>query len=167
MQRKSSDELIATPYSNRRLETLRVNFIQPAKEPVLEPYVSHGTPVLCENVEKACDEQSFFRRVLPISRFAFVPTGQGLKSDHAMLAAWSRGTTAIGTEALPLLKVVANLLGTVLASARLGREIEQGEEILRRYTRLTAGREAKMAGLKKENAHLKELIVRLSGETKE
>jgi hypothetical protein len=32
---------------------------------------------------------------------------------------------------------------------------------------LTTGREARMAGLKKENAHLKELLTKLSGATRE
>jgi PAS domain-containing protein len=167
MKKKDNDEMIATPYTNRRLETLRINFIQPRKEPVLQPYVAHGTPVLCDNVEKSCDEQSFFRRVLPISRFAFVPAGHGPQADHALLMAWSRTSTAIGTEALPLLKVVANLLATVLASARLGREVEQEKDMLRRYTAVTAGREVKMAGLKKENAHLRGLVTKLSEAARE
>ncbi|MFH1311695.1 MAG: PAS domain-containing protein [Candidatus Eisenbacteria bacterium] len=167
MQRKNNNEMIATPYTNRRLETLRINFIQPEKEPVLQPYLSHGAPVLCDDVEKSCDAQSFFRRVLPISRFALVPAGDGPHARHALLMAWSRSSTAIGTEALPLLKVAANLLATILASARQGRDTEQERDMLRRYTALTTGREAKMAGLKKENAHLRELLTKLSEAGKE
>jgi PAS domain-containing protein len=166
-KKKSNDEMIATPYTNRRLETLRINFIQPKNEPVLQPYVSHGTPVLCDDVEKACGEQSFFRRVLPMSAFALVPAGQGRHADYALLMAWSRTGTAAGTEALPLLRVVANLLAAVLASAKQSREVELERETLRRFTAATAGREAKMAGLKKENARLRELVANLSETTEE
>ena len=113
------------------------------------------------------DKHRFFRRVLPISRFAFLPAGQGSQADHALLMAWSRTGSAIGMDALPLLKVVANLLATVLASARQSREIEQEKDKLRRYSATAAGREVKMADLKKENAQLKELVTRVGERARE
>lgn len=167
MKRKRNEEIIATPYSNRRLETLRANCIEPAYEPVLKPYFSHGIPVLCENVEKSCNEQSFFRRVLPISRFAFVPAGYGAGAEHALLMAWSRRSISIGSEALPVLRVIANLVGTVLARGKLAFQIEQEKETLRRYTRLTTGRELRMAALKRQNASLRDLIAKLGSSGKE
>jgi heme exporter protein D len=162
LKRNEKDELVMTPYSNRRLETIRVDFIEPEREPVLEPYFENGSPVFCEDVEKACSENSFFRRVLPVSRFAFVPAGHGTASEHTLLVAWLGSGAAIGARSLSLFRIVANLIGSVLAHAKLLSEIEQEKETLRRYAKLTAGREVRMAGLKRENVQLKELIRKLS-----
>jgi hypothetical protein len=162
LKRKDNDELVVTPYSNRRLDTLTANYIQPDSEPVLEPYFSHGIPVLCEDVQRCCSEDSFFRRVLPLSRFAFLPTGRGTSASFALLMGWARGSLTVGTKALPLLRIIANLFGAVLANARLLAEVRQEKEILRRHANLTAGREIRMAELKRENAQLRALIIRLS-----
>ncbi len=162
LKRNEKDELVMTPYSNRRLETIRVDFIEPEREPVLEPYFKNGSPVFCEDVEKECSENSFFRRVLPVSRFAFVPAGHGTVSEHTLLVAWLGSGAAIGARSLSLFRIVANLIGSVLAHAKLLSEIEQEKETLRRYAKLTAGREVRMAGLKRENAQLKEMIRKLS-----
>jgi hypothetical protein len=50
----------------------------------------------------------------------------------------------------------------VLVSAKRFFEMEQEKEALRRHAKLTAGREVRMAELKKENVHLKEMIRKLS-----
>jgi PAS domain-containing protein len=167
MRRKDDNEMIVTPYLNRSLETLRANLIVRNNETVLEPFFSNGTPVFCSDVETSCPQESFFRQVLKISRFAFIPAGRGTMPEYALLMAWSHGSTSIGPKALPLLRVVANLMGTVLVRSRLVSEIDQEKDILRRYTRLTAGREVRMADLKRENARLRELIMNLSNTAEE
>jgi PAS domain-containing protein len=161
LKKNERDELVITPYSNRRLETLRVDFIEPRRESVLESYFRHGTPVFCEDVDTQCAQDSFFRRVLPMSRFAFIPAGYGRHSEHTLLVAWLGAGAPIDVRSLPLFRIVANLIGSVLAHARLLSEIEQEKETLRRYARLTAGRELRMARLKRENAQLKELVKKL------
>jgi hypothetical protein len=165
LRRKDNDELIITPYSNRKLDTLRLGFIEPDREPVLEPYFTRRIPVFCEDVENSCSDQSFFKRILSISRFAFLPVEQGPASAHALLIAWSGASKGIGTKALPLFRIIANLMGTVLAQTRLLSKIEQERKTLRRYAKLTAGREIRMARLKRENVQLKGLIKKLSGPT--
>lgn len=167
LKRKDNDELVVTPYSNRRLDTLTANYIEPGSEPILEPYFTHGIPVLCEDVQACCSEDSFFRRVLPLSRFAFLPTGRGTSAPFAVLMGWASGGLNVGTKALPLLRIIANLFGVVLANARLLAEVRQEKETLRRHANLTAGREIRMAELKRENAQLRELIVKLGDRMEE
>ena len=73
LRRKQNDELIVTPYVNRSLHTLRANIVERVKEPQLEPFFKKGLAVFCDQVEGECPPDSFFRRVLKISRFAFLP----------------------------------------------------------------------------------------------
>jgi PAS domain-containing protein len=162
LKKNEKGELVITPYSNRRLETLRVAFIEPNREPVLEAYFKHGTPIFCEDVEGECAEDSFFRRVLPLSRFAFIPAGHDRRADHTLLVAWIGAGAAINIRSLPLFRIVANLVGAVLAHATLLSQIGQEKQTLQRYANLTAGRELRMARLKHENAQLRELVKKLS-----
>jgi hypothetical protein len=154
--------MIVAPHLNRSLETLRANFIARSREPVLEAFFANGLPVFCTDVEGSCPEGSFFRQVLGISRFALLPAGPGAQPEYGLLLAWSQPDAQVGRKAMPLLRVAANLLGTVLERSRLVAEIDQERDILRRYTRLTSGREVRMADLKRENAHLREVIMKLS-----
>jgi GAF domain-containing protein len=130
-------------------------------EPVLEPFFARNNAVYCDAVERSCPEGSFFRQVSTVSRFAVVPVGDGGRSDYAVLATWSNPEATFASETIPLLKITANLLGAVLARVRLFAENQQEKENLRRYTALTAGRETRMAELKRENAQLADLVKRL------
>jgi hypothetical protein len=162
LRRKQNDELIVTPYVNRSLHTLRANIVERVKEPQLEPFFMDGSGVFCDRVEEECPQDSFFRRVLRISRFAFLPAGCGPQPEYALLMAWTRPHADFGPRVLPLLRIIANLMASVLVSAKRFFEMEQEKEALRRHARLTAGREVRMAELKKENVRLKEMIRKLS-----
>jgi PAS domain-containing protein len=166
LRKKSSNEMIITPYSNRRLETLRATVLNLSDEPILEPLLSLGNPVFCQSVEDSCQRDSFFRHVLPIDRFALLPAGESDRHGHCVLLTWSGQNEGIGARALPLLRIIGNLIGIVLATASTETSIEQERETLRRYTKLTAGREVRMAQIKRENAHLKELITKLSTQSR-
>lgn len=167
LRRKPNNEMIITPHCNRRPDTLQANVIEAMKEPVLEPFLTSGTPVFCESVDSACPESSFFRQVSPIKRFAMIPVGDAGATEYAVLAAWSGSNSAVGSEVVPLLRIIANLIGTVLANIRLITESEQEKETLRRYTRLTSGREVRMAAVKRENAQLKDLLSKLGSQGKD
>lgn len=162
LRRKQDREMIITPHSSRRVDMLRANVIEGPNEPLLEPFFARGAPVYCDNVEDSCPESSFFRKMSAVSRFVLVPVGDGSKSEYAVLATWSNPEVTFAAETVPLLKILANLLGTVLGKITLATENEQEKENLRRYTRLTAERETRMAALKRENAELTELVRRLS-----
>jgi hypothetical protein len=84
-----------------------------------------------------------------------------------VLAAWSERQESVGSEVIPLLRIIANLVGCALTAIRLETEGQQERETLRRYTKLTAGREMRMASLKRENTQLKELVTTLSSPAKE
>ena len=163
LRRKQNDEMIVTPYVNRSLHMLRANIIERVREPELEPFFDKGQAVFCDNVEEECPADSFFRRVLKISRVAFLPAGVGPRPDYALLMAWTRGTTELSPRVLPMLRIIANLMASVLVSSKRFVEMEMEKDSLRRHVKLTAGREARMAELKKENASLKDMIRRLSG----
>ena len=163
LRRKQNDEMIVTPYVNRSLHTLRANIVERVKEPQLEPFFKKGLAVFCDQVEQECQQDSFFRRVLRISRFAFLPAGGGPQPDYALLMAWTRTNADFGPRVLPLLRIIANLMASVLVSAKRFFEMEQEKETLRRHAKLTAGREVRMAEIKKENARLKDMIHKLSG----
>jgi hypothetical protein len=167
LRRKGEDEMLVTPHTNRSLESLRANLISRKSEEILEPFFSNGCPVFCADVGSSCLEDGFFRQVQRISQFAFVPAGQGDSPEYALLMAWSNPDESIGPKAMPLLRIAANLLGSVLLRSKLVSEMDQETEILRRYTRLTAGREVRMADLKRENARLRELLMKLGGKDKE
>ncbi len=167
LRRKDDDEMLVTPYANRSLESLRANLVSRDREEVLEPFFSNGSPVFCADVAGTCREDGFFGQVQRISQFAFVPAGQGAEPEYALLMAWSKPDESIGPRTMPLLRIAANLLGSVLLQAKLVSEMDQEKEILRRYTRLTAGREVRMADLKRENASLRELVMKLSTKDKE
>jgi PAS domain-containing protein len=162
LRRKQNDEMIVTPYVNRSLHTLRANIVERVKEPQLDPFFRKGSAVFCDAVEQECPQDSFFRRVLKISRFAFLPAGAGPQPEYALLMAWTRTNADFGPRVLPLLRIIANLMASVLVSAKRFFEMEQEKDALRRHVRLTAGREVRMAEIKKENAHLKEMIQKLS-----
>jgi PAS domain-containing protein len=162
LRQKQNGEMIVTPYSNRRIDTLRVNVIQAAREPALEPFFTKGAPVFCDNVEESFSEGSFFKRISTVAKFALAPVGERLSSEYALLTTWSSPDSAVGPEAMPLLRITANLLGGLLNTIRLASENEQEKDNLRRYTRLTAGRETRMAALKRENAQLRDLVMKLS-----
>jgi hypothetical protein len=166
LRRKGVTEMIVTPHSNKRLDTLSANVIEAANEPVLEPFIARGNPVFCDDIETACAEPSFFRQIAPAGKFALVPVGNEARCDHAMLAVWSRPECSFGPEGMHLLKTVANLVGSALAKIKMANQYEQEREALRRYTRLTAGRETRMASLKRENAQLKDLLMRLGSAEK-
>jgi PAS domain-containing protein len=162
LRRKQNDEMIVTPYVNRSLHMLRANIIERVREPELEPFFDKGQAVFCDNIEEECPAESFFRRVLRISRVAFLPAGVGPRPDYALLMAWTRRTTEFGPRVLPMLRIIANLMASVLVSSKRFVEMEMEKDSLRRHVKLTAGREARMAELKNENARLREMIRRLS-----
>lgn len=167
LRRKPNSEMIITPHCNRRPDTLQVNVIEAAKEAVLQPFLTCGTPVFCDSVEDACSESSFFRQVSPVRRFAMIPVGDTGATDYAVLVAWSGSDSAVGSEAIPLLRIIANLIGTALINIRLVTEGEQERSALRRYTRLTSGREVRMASVKRENAQLRDLLIKLGARGKD
>jgi transcriptional regulator with GAF, ATPase, and Fis domain len=167
LRRKDDHEMLVTPHANRSLESLRANLVSRDREQVLEPFFSQGSPVFCASVSDSCPQDGFFGQVQRISQFAFVPAGQGVAPEYALLMAWSDPNDSIGPRTMPLLRVAANLLGSVLLRLRLVSEMEQEKDILRRYTRLTAGREVRMADLKRENAGLRELVMKLGNKDKE
>jgi hypothetical protein len=161
LRRKQNDEMIVTPYVNRSLHMLRANIIERVKEPQLEPFFKKGTAVFCDCVEEECLQESFFRRVLRTSRFAFLPAGIGPRPEYALLMAWTRRSADFGPKVLPLLRIIANLMASVLVSSKRFVEMELEKDSLRKHARLTAGREVRMAELKKENARLREIILKL------
>jgi len=167
LRRKDNDEMLITPHANRSPESLRANLVSRDREEILEPFFSQGNPVFCTKVSDSCPEDGFFRQVQRISQFAFVPAGQGVAPEYALLMAWSDPDDSIGPRTMPLLRIAANLLGSVLMRLKLVSEMDQEKDILRRYTRLTAGREVRMADLKRENAGLRELVMKLSSKGKE
>ena len=167
LRRKANDEMIVTPYCNRNLDSLHANVVEIMKEPVLAPFFAAGTPIFCDSVEASCPEPSFFREVSSIARFALIPVGDGVDSGYAVLAAWSKADSSVGAEAVPVLRIIANLVGTLLVKIGLITENLQEKENLRRYARLTAGRETRMASMKRDNAHLRELVTKLSERTEE
>ena len=161
LSRKQDNQMIVTPHSSKRIDMLHANVIDQSCEPVLEPFFARNNAVYCDAVERSCPEGSFFRQVSTVSRFAVVPVGDGGRSEYAVLATWSNPEATFASETIPLLKITANLLGAVLARVRLFAENQQEKENLRRYTALTAGRETRMAELKRENAQLADLVKRL------
>jgi hypothetical protein len=162
LRRKQNDEMVVTPYVNRSLHMLRANIIERIKEPELEPFFDKGQAVFCDNVEDECPTDSFFRRVLRISRVAFLPAGVGPRPEYALLMAWTRRTAEFGPRVPPLLRIIANLMASVLVSSKRFVEMEMEKDSLRRHVKITAGREARMAELKKENTCLKDMIRNLS-----
>ncbi len=167
LRRKDDHEMLITPHANRSLESLRANLVSRESEQVLEPFFSHGSPVFCANVSESCPQDGFFGQVQRISQFAFVPAGHGSVPEYALMMAWSDPNDSIGPRTMPLLRIAANLLGSVLLRSKLVSEMDQEKDILRRYTRLTAGREVRMADLKRENAGLRELLMKLGNTDKE
>jgi hypothetical protein len=163
LRRKQNDEMIVTPYVNRSLYTLRANIIERVREPILEPFFQKGTAVFCEDVDSECPPDSFFRRVLRISRLAFLPAGTGPAPEYALLMAWTRKSPDFGHKVLPLLRIIANLMASVLVSSKRFVEMELEKDSLRRHVKLMAGREVRMSELKKENASLRKMISRLNG----
>jgi PAS domain-containing protein len=166
LRMKQNDEMIVTPYVNRSLQTLRANIVERVKEPQLAPFFEKGAAVFCENVEDECTQESFFRRVLRISRFAFLPAGVGPHPEYALLMAWSRTKADFGSRVLPLLRTIANMMATVLVSSKRFFEMEQEKDMLRRHVRLTAGREVRMVEMKRENMRLKDMLLRLDEKEK-
>jgi len=167
LRKKANNEMIVTPYCNRNLDSLHANVVEMIKEPVLTPFFETGAPIFCDSVEASCPEPSFFREVSSMSRFALIPVGDATDCSYAVLAGWSRADASVGAEALPVLRIIANLVGTLLVKIGLITENRQEKENLRRYARLTAGRETKMAALKRDNARLRELLTKLGRQEQE
>jgi hypothetical protein len=167
LRRKGDHEMLVTPHANRSLESLRANLVSRESEKVLEPFFANGCPVFCADVGETCPREGFFGQVQRMSQFAFVPAGGGNAPEYALLMAWTDPDDSIGPRTMPLLRIAANLLGSILLRSKLVSEMDQESEILRRYTRLTAGREVRMANLKRENASLRELLMKLGNKDKE
>jgi PAS domain-containing protein len=167
LRRKQDRQMIVTPHSSRRIDMLRANVLDGSREPLLDPFFVRDTAVYCDDVEGSCPEGSFFRQISAVSRFALVPVGDSVRSEYAVLATWSNPDATFASETIPLLKIMANLLGTVLIKIRMVTENQQEKENLRRYTKLTAGRETRMAALKRENAQLNDLVRRLDSREEE
>jgi len=167
LRRKDGHQMLVTPHANRSPESLRANLVSREREKILEPFFSHGCPVFCADVRLSCPQDGFFGQVQRISRFAFVPAGGEDAPEYALLMAWSDPDDSIGPRTMPLLRIAANLIGSVLIRSKLVSDMDQESEILRRYTRLTASREVRMADLKRENASLRELLMKLSSKDKE
>jgi PAS domain-containing protein len=162
---RTSKELIVTPYCNRHLETLPVNLISLEQEPVLEGFTRDRHPVICEDPQRSCPPESFFRRIGQLSRFALMPVTPSPVTGHALFCGWSETAPPVDVSALPLLRVITHLTGTTLRIAGLVGDLERERDSLRRYTRLTAARELAMAELKRENASLNSLLVELGSRT--
>ena len=167
VRQSKRDELIVTPYSTRRLHSLGASVISLEMDPVLRPFFETGSPVVCRDVAGACGDKSFFRRSLAISSFALLPIEDGQACRNGMLMTWQSALPDTGYQRVMTLNTVANLIGCVLGKAQLLADLEHERDSLRRYTKLVAGREVRMAQLKSENAQLKNLIIDLSGEAPE
>jgi len=153
-------QLILTPYANRNPRSLRTRVITTEDEPHLAPYFSSRSPVFCSQVSTEGKEPNLIS-CLGISQFALVPVGSIQNADHALLVAWSRGHEDIDNRILSMLRILANLLGAGLVTAHLIRQVEEEKSNLERYARLATDREIRMTQLKRENAELRQTLIKL------
>ena len=167
VRQSSESELVVTPYSTRRVHSLGVRVLSLEEDPVLRPFFECGRPVACQDVREACGEISFFRRALSISAFVLVPIKDGEPDRNALLIAWQGDTPDGIVQKMIMLTSMANILGTVLKRCQVLADLEHERQSRRRYTKLVAGREVRMAELKRENAKLKDLVVELSNRISE
>jgi hypothetical protein len=162
VRQSGDDELIVTPYSTRRLYSLGSRVLSLENDPVLKPYFEDGTPVICADIQSACHDGSFFKRALAIDGFALIPIDLGGGPRTGVLITWQKAMPESSPLKVMLLSSTANIIGSVLMRAEVLNELEHERDSLRRYTKLVAGREVRMAELKSENAQLKNLIMELS-----
>ncbi len=160
--RQSEDELVVTRHSTRNLHSLGASALSLEEDPILRPFFENGCPVVCGSVGGACGERSFFRSGLSISAFALLPVMDPDSDRCALLLTWQADPPRMGSEQLLTLGSMANIIGSVLRRGHLEEDLEHERNSRRRYTRLVAGREVRMAELKSENAKLKDLVIELS-----
>lgn len=162
VKQSGKTELVVTPHSSRRVYSLGVRLLSLAADPELRPFFRMGRPVMCDDADSACGEESFFKRALSISAFALLPIKDGESERSGLLLTWRRPTPHSSPQKITTLTSVANILGSVLKRAQALADLEHERDSRRRYTRLMTGREVRMAELKSENAKLKELVMELS-----
>jgi hypothetical protein len=160
--RQAEDELIVTRHSTRSAHSLGGDTITTRDDPAMRPFIENGCPVVCERVRETCTDGSFFRKGLSISAFALFPVRDPECDRCGLLLTWKQAAPDLRSEQLVTLGTIANLLGTVLKMSRLMDDLEFERNSRRRYTKLVAGREVRMAELKSENAKLKDLVIELS-----
>jgi len=160
--RRNDGELVVTRHSTRSAHSLGGDTILAEEDPVLRAFIANGCPAVCETVRETCGEKSFFRRGLSISAFALFPMNDPGSEHRGLLLTWKEAVPDLKSEELVTLGSVANLIGTVLRMSRFADDLEFERDSRRRYIRLVAGREVRMAELKSENAKLKDLVIELS-----
>lgn len=160
--RRSDDDLIITRHSTRSAHSLGGDVISPEEDALVRPFIDSGSPVICERVREACGERSFFRRGLSISAFALLPFNDADSERSGLLITWQDSAPSLRPEQMLTLGSTANLIGSALKRVHLEEDLEHERESRRRYTKLVAGREVRMAELKSENAKLKDLVIELS-----
>ncbi|MGD9401458.1 MAG: hypothetical protein PVF95_04200 [bacterium] len=160
--RQNDGDLVLTRHSTRSAHSLGGDTLSAAEDPVLRAFIENGCPAVCEAVRESCGETGFFRRGLSISAFALFPVNDPECERRGLLITWKEAAPNLGSEHLVALGSMANLVGAVLKMSRLTDDLEFERDSRRRYTRLIAGREVRMAELKSENAKLKELVMELS-----
>jgi transcriptional regulator with GAF, ATPase, and Fis domain len=161
MVRQCDDELLVTRHSTRSTHALGGDVISQEHDPLVRPFMENGCPVVCDRVREACTESSFFRKGLSISAFTLLPA-TGDSERRGLLLTWRGAAPSMKSEHLLTLGSVAHLMGSVLMRVHLEEDLEHERESRRRYTKLVAGREVRMAELKSENAKLKDLVIELS-----
>jgi hypothetical protein len=160
--RQSEDDLVITRHSTRNVHSLGRAELSLAGDPVLRPFFENGCPVVCDSVAENCGEGSFFRGGLAIAAFALLPVRDQDSDRCGLLLTWKAGAPNLRPEQMVTLGSLANIIGSVLKRVHLEEDLEHERNSRRRYTKLVAGREVRMAELKSENAKLKELVIELS-----
>jgi hypothetical protein len=162
VRQSDRSEMSVTSHSTRNMHTLGNDVISLDEDPLLAPFLKRGCPVVCERVKDACGEKSFFRRAISISAFALLPVMDPACERCGLLITWQHGAPDLRPEQLVALGSISNIVGAALKRARIAADLDHEKESRRRYTRLVAGREVRMAELKSENAKLKDLVITLS-----
>ena len=163
VRQSGGTELIVTPHSTRRIHSLGASVLSLDTDPGLKPFFESGLPVVCNRVSQVCGETSFFRQALSIAAFALIPIRDGESERAALLLTWRGSRPDESSQRTVLLRSMANMFGAVLKRAQVLADLAHERDSRRRYTKLVAGREVRMAELKSENAKLKGLIMELSG----
>ncbi len=163
--RVEGDEVVMTPHSTRTSRSDR-HAVSAREEPLITQFVEDGRPVVCERAFEACSDEGFFRRVLRASAFVLLPIAGTENARRGLLLAWRGAAPGLGPEDLVTLESIANIMGSVLKRAALEENLEFERNTHRRYVRVVAGREVRMAELKRENTELKDLVMRI-GQTAE
>lgn len=160
--RQSENELVITRHSTRNPISLGADMLWLEDDPILKPFFENGCPVVCESVRQACGDKSFFRSGLSISAFTLLPIKDTESDRCGLLLTWRAEAPSLRPEQLVTLGSIANVVGAVLKRGHLEEDLEHERNSRRRYTKLVAGREVRMAELKSENAKLKDLVIELS-----